>query len=128
MLETGNWCISDLVGYLVQVQNTLTPDELSRLKSFEAFTNEGAQGDVGKRPRYRAVDLYPPLDIFRQLQLPLIDWGGKARWQNESDQGKQLALLQLNTVQLNRVLSSRISVSSWLMSFPASEEDCDALQ
>jgi hypothetical protein len=88
MVETGNWSISDLINYLVQEQNTLTPDEFSRLKSFNAFTEEGAQGDVCSRPRHCARDLYPPLDIFRQLQLPVIDWGEKARWRNESDQGK----------------------------------------
>ena len=85
MVEAGNWSVSDLIGYLVQIQNTLTPDEFSRLKSFKAFT---AEGDMGKRPRYCALDLYPPLDNFRQLQLPVIDWGKKSRWQNESDHGK----------------------------------------
>ena len=92
MVETGNWSISDLIGYLVQVQNTLTADEFSRLKSFKAFSVESAQGDMGERPRYRALDLYPPLDIFRQLQLPLIDWGRKSRWANESDRGKSTSL------------------------------------
>jgi hypothetical protein len=93
MVETGNWSISDLIGYLVQVQNTVTPDEFSRLKSFNAFTVEGARGDMSQRRRYRALDLYPPLDIFRQLQLPVIDWGEKSRWRNESDHGKQSPLL-----------------------------------
>ena len=87
MVETGNWSISDLIGYLVQVQNTLTPDEFSRLKSFKAFTVEG---DMCESTRYCVLDLYPPLDIFRQLQLPVIDWGEKSRWRNESDHGKQL--------------------------------------
>jgi hypothetical protein len=91
MVETGkkNWSISDLIGYLVQVQNNLSPDEFVRLKSFKAFTVEGARVDMGKRARYCALDLYPPLDIFRQLQLPVIDWGKKPRWQDESDHGKQ---------------------------------------
>ena len=93
MAETGNWSISDLINYLVHVQGSLTMDEFSRLKSFEAFTQEGAQGDVGERPRYRALDLYPPLDIFRQLHLPVIDWGERSKWRNESDQGKQSTLL-----------------------------------
>ncbi|KAF8125469.1 hypothetical protein EV363DRAFT_1402460 [Boletus edulis] len=67
------------------VQDTLTLDELSRLESFVGFAEEGAQGDNDMRPRYRALDvLYPPLDIFRQLRLPVIDWS--ERWQNESDQ------------------------------------------
>ena len=85
--------ISDLISYLVQVQNNLTPDEFSMLKSSKAFTAEGARVYTGKRPRYCALDLYPPLDIFRQLQLPVIDWGKKPRWQDESDNGKQSTLL-----------------------------------
>jgi hypothetical protein len=89
MVETGNWSISDLIDYLVREQNTLTHDEFSRLKSFKAFTAEGEQGDMGERPRYCALDLYPPLDIFRQLKLPVIDWGEKLKWRNESDHGKQ---------------------------------------
>lgn len=93
MVETGNWGISDLISYLVQAQNTLTSDEFFKLKSFEAFTEEGAQGRMGERPRYRACDVYPPLDIFRQLRLPVIDWGEKSRWRNESDQGKKSSLV-----------------------------------
>ncbi|KAG6375323.1 hypothetical protein JVT61DRAFT_3551 [Boletus reticuloceps] len=94
MVETGNWSIPDLVGYLVQVQDTLTPDEFSRLESFVGFAEEGAQGDSDRRHRYRALDvLYPPLDIFRQLRLPVIDWS--ERWQNESDQAVLLYRLGL---------------------------------
>ena len=87
MVDTGSWSISDLISYLHEVQDTLTPDEFSRLKSFKAFDAEGVQGDMGKRPRYCALDLYPPLDIFRKLQLPVIDWG--ENWRNESGEGKQ---------------------------------------
>ena len=90
MVEIGNWSVSDLIGYLVGVQNTLTPDEFSRLESFKVFT---VKGDIGESPRYCAIDLYPPLDISRQLQLPVIDWGEKSRWRNESDHGKQSTLL-----------------------------------
>ena len=122
MVETGNWSISDLIDYLVQVQNTLTPDEFSRLKSFEVFTVEG---DMGERPRYRALDLYPPLANFRQLQLPVIDWGGKSRWQNESDHGKQSTSLEWNTV--NRIPSSRTAVWPWFTSSPAFGEHYNTL-
>ena len=101
MVETGNWSISDLIGYLIQVQNTLTPDEFSRLESFKAFTVEG---DVGETPRYCAIDLYPPLDNFRRLQLPVIDWGEEQGWRNESDHGKQSTWSEWNTI--DRVLSS----------------------
>ncbi|KAF8552603.1 hypothetical protein OG21DRAFT_1443221 [Imleria badia] len=95
MVETGNWSISDLIRYLVRVQNTLTPDEFSKWKLFKAFIEEGVQGDVGARPRYCAGELYPPLDIFKQLQLPVIDWGEESRWRNESEQAELLYRLGL---------------------------------
>ncbi|KAF8432206.1 hypothetical protein L210DRAFT_3763951 [Boletus edulis BED1] len=84
MVRPGNWSIPDLIRYLVSVQNTLTSEDFSMLESFPVFTVEGTRGDGGERPRYRAIDLYPPLDDFRQLQLPVIDWD--ERWQNGSGQ------------------------------------------
>ena len=90
MAVTGNWGISDFIRYLVQVQNTLTPDESTRLKALEVFAKEGTERSVRERPRYRALDLYPPLDIFRKLQLSIIDWG--ERWRDDSDEGKRSTL------------------------------------
>ena len=87
MVDTGSWSISDLISYLLEVQDTLTPNDFSMLEVLEAFTAEGAQGDMGEKRRYRALDLYPPLDTFRKLQLPVIDWG--ENWRNESGEGKQ---------------------------------------
>lgn len=89
MVKTGDWSISDLVGYLIQVRDTLTPEELTRLASTAAFSKEGAQPAAGKKkPRYSARDLYEPADIFRQLQLPVLDWGEKSKWRSNSEEGQ----------------------------------------
>ncbi|KAI9569179.1 hypothetical protein HD554DRAFT_2093722, partial [Boletus coccyginus] len=70
MVKTGDWNISDLVGYLVQ--------ELARLTSTVAFPKEGAPPAAGKKkPRYY---------IFRQLQLPVLDWGEKSKWRSNSEE------------------------------------------
>ena len=123
MVETGNWSISDLTDYLVQIQNNLTPDEFTRLESFKAFAVEGG---IGENPRYCAIDLYPPLDIFRQLQLLVIDWGEEPRWQNESDHGKQSTSLEWTTI--DRILSSRTAISPWFTSLPAVGHDRNTLE
>ncbi|KAF9219210.1 hypothetical protein BS17DRAFT_798263 [Gyrodon lividus] len=94
MVKTGDWSISDLIGYLVQVRDTLTTDELSRLASTKAFTKEGAQEESNKS-RYCAHNLYEPAVIFRQLQLPVIDWGEKSKWRSNSEEAKLLHHLGL---------------------------------
>ncbi|KAH7882874.1 hypothetical protein F5I97DRAFT_1930497 [Phlebopus sp. FC_14] len=96
MVKTGDWTIPDLVGYLVQVRDTLSDEELSRLASTSAFTKEGDQQSSDKRkPRCRACDLYEPTDILRQLQLPILDWGEKSRWKASSEEAKFLFRLGL---------------------------------
>ena len=95
MVKTGDWSISDLVGYLVQVRDTLTTEEFARLASTAAFPKEGASLAVGKKKlRHCARELYEPIDIFRQLQLPVLDWGTKSKWRNNSEEGRPLAFAQ----------------------------------
>ena len=94
MIKTGDWTIVDLVKYLVSIQSTLTTQELERLRHTSAFLKEGT--DKGPSPpvaghkvqRYKALDLYEPIDIFRELGLPLIDWGVDNRWKPSSDEGE----------------------------------------
>ena len=40
MVRTGDWGISDLIRYLVAVENSLTELELDRLRNTVAFTKE----------------------------------------------------------------------------------------
>jgi hypothetical protein len=96
MIATGDWTTFDLVKYLVSVQSTLTVPEVRLLSQTPAFPKEGAgkeQSTAGTSPkvqRYRSKDLYEPIDIFRELGLPIIDWGINNQWRPESDEGKFL--------------------------------------
>jgi hypothetical protein len=92
MIKTNEWTIADLTKYLVAVQSTLTTDEWARLKLTAAFSKE-AKPDVvtesGQKPtRYQANQLYEPLEIFRQLGLPTIDWGTQTKWRGASEEGR----------------------------------------
>ena len=93
---TGDWTTFDLVKYLVFIQSTLAVPEVRLLSQTPAFPKEGVgkeQSVPGISPkirRYRAKDLYEPIDIFRELGLPIIDWGSNDVWRPESDEGKLL--------------------------------------
>jgi hypothetical protein len=87
MIKTGDWTVADLIKYLVNVRTTLTAAEIERLRATSAFVKEGDLGGE-KKTRFRAVDLYEPQDIFRQLGLPIIDWGINTRWRGTSEEGK----------------------------------------
>ena len=87
MVDTGEWSISEFINYLVR-SSPPTTQQISTLKSSKLFSREYSQHSVGNRTRYCADELYPPVEIFRQLQLPVIDWDEKSKWMNESDEGK----------------------------------------
>lgn len=90
MIKTGDWSIADLTKYLVAVRATLTPEEIERLRLTAAFPKEqpsGRNSEIGKIVRHKASDLYEPLDIFRELGLPVIDWGSKIKWRSSSEEG-----------------------------------------
>jgi len=95
MVKTGDWTTFDLVKYLVSIQ-TLSPEELERLRHTTAFPKEGgtkeqsATGAVRKVPRHKAMELYEPIDVFRELGLPVIDWGADNTWRPSSNEGKFL--------------------------------------
>ncbi|KAI1790758.1 hypothetical protein LXA43DRAFT_921512 [Ganoderma leucocontextum] len=99
MIKTGDWTIADLIKYLVAVQTTLTPVEFERLTMTSAFPRERRQDEMlpenGKPPRQKASDLYEPLDVFRELKLPVIDWGTHPKWRNSSEEAKFLFKLGL---------------------------------
>lgn len=92
MIKTGDWSIADLIKYLVQVQTTLTATEVERLRMTAAIPKELHEGEKlsenGKPPRYRASELYEPLDVFRELKLPVIDWGTHPKWRSNSEEGQ----------------------------------------
>ena len=97
MIKTGDWTIPDLIKYLVSVQSTLKPIEIDRLRLTPAFPQETAaeqskneDGAPKKVLKLKASDLYEPLDVFRSLGLPIIDWrgkDGKHKWKPNTEEG-----------------------------------------
>lgn len=94
MIKTNEWTIADLSKYLVSVKDSLTAEELARLKATAAFPVESQEeGDTeAKRTRYKASQLYEPLDIFRSLKLPVIDWGKHTKWRSSSEEGRRASM------------------------------------
>ena len=98
MVKTGDWITPpDLIKYLVSVQSTLQPIEIERLRLTPAFPeevtaeqNQNQGSTLVKVPRFKASDLYEPLDVFRSFGLPIIDWrgkDGKCKWRASSEEG-----------------------------------------
>jgi hypothetical protein len=85
MMKTGNWTVPDLVKYLVSVRDSLSKDELERLRETRAFSIEG-QATAEKRGVHRPKDLYIPQEELRALGLPILDWG-QGKWKPSSDEG-----------------------------------------
>jgi Protein of unknown function (DUF3684) len=91
MVETGDWTTFDLVKYLASGQSALTSPEFERLRQTPAFQKEGEQSTAGTSQKiqlHKAVDLYEPVDIFRELDLPVMDWGAGNLWRPTSDEGE----------------------------------------
>jgi hypothetical protein len=91
MIKTNEWTIADLTKYLVSVKGSLAPEEIERLKATSAFPTEIKDSEINnnKKTRYRANQLYEPLDVFRSLALPVIDWGQNTKWRSSSEEGKE---------------------------------------
>ncbi|KAH9485292.1 hypothetical protein JR316_0002200 [Psilocybe cubensis] len=107
MIKTNEWTIADLTKYLVSVKGSLTDTEYQRLRATAAFPKESCDGshDNGKRVRYTASQLYEPLDIFRTLKLPIIDWGQQLKWKNSSEEARFLFDIGLQRYPpLNRII------------------------
>ncbi|TRM69687.1 hypothetical protein BD626DRAFT_474972 [Schizophyllum amplum] len=96
MIKTNQWTIPELVKYFASVQTTLSADEMRKLVSTKAFFAEGqTEKEDGKSARFLAKDLYEPLDVFRQLGLPVIDWGTQVKWRSNSEEAQFLFKLGL---------------------------------
>lgn len=89
----GEWSVSDLVKYLVSVRDTLTVEEISKLRKTAAFPLEkkveaaGINATAAKIERRMPSQLYEPIDSLRSLGLPLLDWGD-AKWKPTSEEGE----------------------------------------
>ncbi|EPQ50301.1 hypothetical protein GLOTRDRAFT_82416 [Gloeophyllum trabeum ATCC 11539] len=125
MIKTGDWTIADLMKYLVSVQSTLTPEEFARLKNTAAFPRENTPGEdaeKNKTVRYKASTLYEPLDVFRQLKLPILDWGANVKWRGSSEEAKllyRLGLLRFPPLEviINLAASTDVNVRKEAMQY-----------
>jgi hypothetical protein len=94
MIKTNEWTVADLAKYLVSVQSTLTAEEWDRLKMTAVFFKEVEQNgsaESGRPSRYQAQQLYEPVNVCRQLGLPVLDWGKQTKWRSSSDEGASSA-------------------------------------
>ncbi|KIK67000.1 hypothetical protein GYMLUDRAFT_843929 [Collybiopsis luxurians FD-317 M1] len=106
MIKTNEWTVSDLIKYLVSVQDSLSDDEKSRLRLTNAFAAEAIRGQELDKKRYRADQLLEPSPIFMQLELPVLDWGTKVKWRSSSEEAKFLFGLGLQKYPSLSVLVS----------------------
>ncbi|KAF8121009.1 hypothetical protein EV363DRAFT_1133107, partial [Boletus edulis] len=95
----GNWTMLDLIKHLIQEERSLTDDDISGLKLTKIFTKEDSQGgsDSEENVGYCADELFPPVDTFWKLQLPVIEWSGKLEWRETSSEAQLLYRLGVAT-------------------------------
>ncbi|CCM02906.1 uncharacterized protein FIBRA_05020 [Fibroporia radiculosa] len=95
MIKTGDWTIAELIKYLVAVQATLSSAEVDRLRMTAAFPKESNLDNNEKSARFKASELYEPIDTLRKLGLPIISWGDHPKWRSNSEEAKFLYSLGL---------------------------------
>jgi hypothetical protein len=108
MIRTAEWGVPELIKYLVSVKGAMSEAEMKKLKATAAFVAEGstdadgekgAKGDgqpasSGKAKRWKASQLYEPVESLRELGLPLFDWAGQ-KWKPGSEEGMfQVVILE----------------------------------
>lgn len=75
--------------YLVSVKDTLTDEEMNKLRHTAAFPVETPADPDGSKPpivRKKPFELYEPVQQLRELDLPILDWG-EGKWQKGSEEG-----------------------------------------
>ncbi|KAG7446407.1 uncharacterized protein BT62DRAFT_986911 [Guyanagaster necrorhizus] len=95
MIKTNEWTVNDLMKHLAT--RNLSDEEITRLRLTAVFPKQETSECVlgAKSRRYAAKDLYEPLDIFRQLGLPVLDWGVQNKWRSSSPEAKLAFTLNL---------------------------------
>jgi hypothetical protein len=92
MIKTNEWTVTDLIKYLVSIRD-LNEEEIQRLRNTPAFPKEMKPDEkYTKRPRFMAHQLYPPVEVFRALDLPILDWGDQIKWRDKSDEGVPIVI------------------------------------
>jgi len=69
------------VRYLAPISSDLKDDEIKKLKCEPIWSKENS---VGSR-RFVISDLYAPLALHREFNLPMLDW--KGRWNRNTQEG-----------------------------------------
>ena len=90
LIGGGTWTCQDLMKYLVSVKDTLTDEEMTKLKHTSAFPVETKPNDDGSKPpivRKKPFELYEPVPAMRNFYLPILDWG-EGKWRPGSEEGK----------------------------------------
>ena len=82
--------MSNMLDYLVREK--LSSEDLSALKSSKIFMRESSPDNEEENTCHRIDELYPPVEIFRSLRLPVIKWDGKSEWSDTSPQGDLSAI------------------------------------
>ena len=93
MIDGGVRNAYQLIKYLCSVQETLSEKEWKTLETAAVFSMEGV--DSGRKmPRagqrsvlFALKDLHEPLDTFRVMKLPLLQWDATHKWQPNSKEG-----------------------------------------
>ena len=100
MLSPGDWTVLNVIDYLIREEPSLTVEDLSSLRSSKIFKRECLQGGGQEDTHHCAAELYPPLDIFRNLQLPVLEWSRKSGWTETSPEG------ELNVIYISFIRSN----------------------
>lgn len=91
MIRTNKWTNRELLEYILLRSSKTQQDEVDQLQVLPAFSKEG----VTNGTRFKISELYEPLDAFRTLGLPILDWKGKdgrIRWHGGSREGMPKAV------------------------------------
>ena len=103
MGTADEWPATELVKYLASAEG-ITPEEIMRLRDMSAFPKEMSLGEADpNRAKYMARQLYPPVEEFRMMGLPILDWG-QQKWWDETDEGSS-ALLVNKSAHVDAVYS-----------------------
>lgn len=122
LIGGGTWTCQDLMKYLVSVKDTLTSDELARLRQTAAFPLEVETVEGEEKPaavRRKPHQLYEPVEAMRVLGLPVLDWG-EGKWKSSSDEGERIVCLvdahgQRACFSRSDCESIRLSMSCWVL-------------
>ena len=90
MIKTNKWSNQELLKYILSDSNSsrIQPEEAKQLQNLPAFSKEGVAKEYSTR--FKISELYEPLDAYRSLGLPIIDWKGKdgrIKWNRGSKEG-----------------------------------------